>query len=146
MSTKLMEYFNKMPRLGSLSTAGKDGKIDVAIFGSPKMIDEKRVVMGTRKNRTFANLQENLERYRPDLVVAMMGVLRNLPTIWLASGESLPGCRSSSPCGWAITAPVSPAAARTLRLRAISALPTLMTSPLNMPPCLASHLPSSGFT
>jgi hypothetical protein len=59
MSTKLMEYFNKMPRLGSLSTAGKDGKIDVAIFGSPKMIDEKRVVMGTRKNRTFANLQEN---------------------------------------------------------------------------------------
>ena len=59
MSSKLMEYFNKMPRLGSLSTAGKDGKVNVAVFGSPKMIDEKRVVMGLRKNRTFANLQEN---------------------------------------------------------------------------------------
>ncbi len=59
MSTKLMEYFNKMPRIGSLSTAGKDGKVNVAAFGSPRMVDEKRVVMATRKNRTFANLQEN---------------------------------------------------------------------------------------
>ena len=59
MSAKLMEYFNKMPRLGSLSTAAKDGKVNVGVFGSPKMIDEKRVVMGLRKNRTFANLQEN---------------------------------------------------------------------------------------
>ncbi len=59
MSSKLMEYFNKMPRIGSLSTAGKDGKVDVAAFGSPRMVDEKRVIMATRKNRTFANLQEN---------------------------------------------------------------------------------------
>ncbi len=59
MSTKLMEYFNKMPRIGSLSTAGKDGRVNVAAFGSPRMLDEKRVVMATRKNRTFANLQEN---------------------------------------------------------------------------------------
>jgi len=59
MSAKLMEYFNKMPRLGSLSTASKDGKVNVAVFGSPKMLDEKRVVVATRKNRTFANLQEN---------------------------------------------------------------------------------------
>ena len=34
MSAKLMEYFNKMPRLGTLSTAGKNGKVDVAYFGS----------------------------------------------------------------------------------------------------------------
>ena len=59
MAPKLMEYFNKMPRLGSLSTSGKDGKVNVGVFGSPKMIDEKRVVMGLRKNKTFANLQEN---------------------------------------------------------------------------------------
>jgi hypothetical protein len=56
MATKPMEYFNKMPRLGSLSTAGKDGKVNVVVFGSPKMIDEKMVVMGLRKKRTFANL------------------------------------------------------------------------------------------
>ncbi|MEW6444191.1 MAG: pyridoxamine 5'-phosphate oxidase family protein [bacterium] len=59
MEAKLMEYFNKQPRLGTLSTAGKDGKVDVAYFGSPRMIDEKTVVMGLGKNRTLANLGEN---------------------------------------------------------------------------------------
>ncbi len=59
MSAKLMEYFNKQPRIGTLSTAGKDGKVDVAYFGSPRMIDEKTVVMAVRKNQTFTNLQEN---------------------------------------------------------------------------------------
>jgi hypothetical protein len=59
MSAKLMEYFNKMPRLGSLSTSGKNGKVNVGVFGSPKMVDEKKVVMGLRKNKTFANLLEN---------------------------------------------------------------------------------------
>jgi hypothetical protein len=59
MSAKLMEYFNRQPRLGTLSTSSKDGKVDAAIFGSPHMIDEKTVVMGTAKNRTLANLQEN---------------------------------------------------------------------------------------
>ena len=29
MNEKLMEYFNKQPRLGTLSTAGKDVKRDV---------------------------------------------------------------------------------------------------------------------
>ena len=59
MSAKLMEYFNKMPRLGTLSTSDKDGKVNVAYFGSPRMVDEKTVFMGLGKNRTFANLQEN---------------------------------------------------------------------------------------
>lgn len=59
MSTKLMEYFNKQPRLGCMSTSGKDGKVNVACFGSPRMVDEKTVVMGLGKNRTFENLQEN---------------------------------------------------------------------------------------
>jgi hypothetical protein len=59
MPGKLMEYFNKQPRIGSLSTTGKDGKVDVAVFGSPRMIDEKTVVMGLGKNRTFSYLREN---------------------------------------------------------------------------------------
>ncbi len=59
MSAKLMEYFNKSPRLGTLSTSSKDGRVDVAVFGSPHMIDEKTVVMATAKNRTLANLQDN---------------------------------------------------------------------------------------
>ena len=60
MSVKLMEYFNtNQARLGTLSTANKAGKVDVAHFGTPRMIDEKMIVMGIGQNRTFANLQEN---------------------------------------------------------------------------------------
>lgn len=59
MSQQLMDYFNKQPRIGCLSTSNKEGKVNVAVFGSPRMIDEKTVLMGIGKNRTFANLQEN---------------------------------------------------------------------------------------
>ena len=59
MWEKLIDYFNKQPRIGTLSTASKDGKVDVACFGSPRMSDAKTIVMIVRKNRTFANLQEN---------------------------------------------------------------------------------------
>ena len=54
-----MEYFNKTPRIGTLSTASKNGQVNTACFGSPRMIDEKTVVMSVRNARTFANLQEN---------------------------------------------------------------------------------------
>jgi hypothetical protein len=56
---EVMELFNKRPRIGSLSTASSKGNVNVAIFGSPQMIDESTVVMGIGKNRTFQNLQEN---------------------------------------------------------------------------------------
>ncbi len=59
MSEALMEYFNKQPRLGTLSTADKSGNVDSAYFGSPRMVDEKTIFMGLGNNRTFANLQEN---------------------------------------------------------------------------------------
>lgn len=59
MSSKLIEFFNKQPRLGGLSTASKDGKPNIAYFLSPHMIDEKTVVMALGNNKTFANLQEN---------------------------------------------------------------------------------------
>jgi hypothetical protein len=59
MPPKLVEYFNKSPRIGTLSTADKAGKVDSAVFGSPRMTDEKTVVMGLGKNRTLTNLQQN---------------------------------------------------------------------------------------
>jgi len=59
MAENLMEYFNKQPRLGTLSTADKEGKVNSAYFGSPRMVDEKTIFMGLGNNRTFANLQEN---------------------------------------------------------------------------------------
>ena len=56
---EVMELFNKRPRIGSLSTASSKGDVNVAIFGSPQMIDNNTVVMGIGRNRTFQNLQEN---------------------------------------------------------------------------------------
>jgi len=67
MSEKLMEYFNKSPRLSTVSTSSKDGKVDVAVLGSPRMVNEKTVIIALVKNRTFANLQEN-----PNAVVMIM--------------------------------------------------------------------------
>jgi len=59
MTAILMEYFNKQPRIGTLSTADKNGKVNAAYFGSPRMVDEKTIFMGLGNNRTFANLQDN---------------------------------------------------------------------------------------
>ena len=59
MSSKLMAYFNKQPRLGTLSTSSKDGKVNSAYFGSPYMVDEKTIIMGLTRNRTLSYLQEN---------------------------------------------------------------------------------------
>ena len=59
MSSKLMDYFNKQPRLGTLSTSNKDGMVNSAYFGSPYMVDERTIIMGLTMNRTLFNLQEN---------------------------------------------------------------------------------------
>jgi hypothetical protein len=56
---EVMEIFNKTLRIGTLSTANKKGEVDVAVFGSPQMVDENTVIMGIGRNRTFRNLQEN---------------------------------------------------------------------------------------
>jgi hypothetical protein len=59
MTGKLMEYFNKQPRIGVLSTSSREGKVDSAVLGSPQMTDENTVIMAFGTGRTFANLQEN---------------------------------------------------------------------------------------
>ena len=56
---KLMEYFNRQPRLGVISTSGQDGRVDCAVYGSPQMIDEKTVMVAFARGRTWANLLEN---------------------------------------------------------------------------------------
>lgn len=59
MDGKLMEYFNRQPRLGVISTSGQDGRVDSAVYGSPQMIDEKTVLVAFARGRTWANLLEN---------------------------------------------------------------------------------------
>jgi hypothetical protein len=56
---ELMAMFNKRPRIGTLSTADMNGNVNVAVFGSPQMVDEETVVMGIGKNRSLKNLKEN---------------------------------------------------------------------------------------
>jgi len=56
---EVMEFFNRSPRIGTLSTANRNGEVNVAVFGSPQMIDENTVIMGIGRNRSFRNLQEN---------------------------------------------------------------------------------------
>lgn len=59
MEGKLMEYFNRQPRLGVISTSGRDGRVDSAVYGSPQMIDDKTVMVAFARGRTWANLLEN---------------------------------------------------------------------------------------
>lgn len=56
---EVMDLFNRRPRIGTLSTANRNGEVNVAVFGSPQMIDENTVIMGIGRNRSFRNLQEN---------------------------------------------------------------------------------------
>ena len=102
MGAKLMEYFNKQPRLGTLSTADKEGKVNSAVLGSPHMVDEKTVVMTLRNSRTFANLQEN-----PYAVFAIMEPGKTTPewkgirvylkmTGYQTSGEKLETMRAQA--------------------------------------------------
>ncbi len=56
---ELMDLFNKWPRIGTLSTATKMGDVNVAAFGSPRMVDENTVVMGIGNGRSYRNLQRN---------------------------------------------------------------------------------------
>lgn len=59
MSSKLVEFFNKQPRLGALATSDRSGRVNVAYFNSLRMLDDRTVVMGLGRNRTLSNLQEN---------------------------------------------------------------------------------------
>lgn len=58
---ELVELFNHRPRNSLLVTSSKKGKVNVAVYGSPKMIDENTVVLASRESRSFRYLQENPE-------------------------------------------------------------------------------------
>ena len=56
---ELREMFNKRPRIGALSTSDSKGNVNVAVFGSPQMIDDNTIIMGIGNNRSYRNLLEN---------------------------------------------------------------------------------------
>lgn len=55
----VMKMFNAQSRIGALATSNKDGDVNAAVFGSPRMIDEDTVVMAIGDNRSFKYLQDN---------------------------------------------------------------------------------------
>jgi hypothetical protein len=56
---QVMKMFNRKTRIGALATTNNRGDVDIAVFGSPRMIDEDTVIMAIGDNRTFQYLQEN---------------------------------------------------------------------------------------
>jgi hypothetical protein len=54
-----MKMFNKQTRIGALATSNKNGDVNAAVFGSPRMIDEDTVIMAIGENRSLQYLQEN---------------------------------------------------------------------------------------
>jgi predicted FMN-binding regulatory protein PaiB len=56
---EVMALFNKRPRNCLICTANTEGDVNVAVYGSPRMIDEDTVVLAVRNNRSYQNLQKN---------------------------------------------------------------------------------------
>jgi hypothetical protein len=56
-----MEFFNHRPRNCLLVTSNGKGKVNVAVYGSPRMIDQDTVALATRENRSYQYLRENPE-------------------------------------------------------------------------------------
>lgn len=56
---QVMEMFNRDSRIGVLASSNKQGDVNAAVFGSPRMIDEDTVIMAIGDNRSYQYLQEN---------------------------------------------------------------------------------------
>ena len=55
----IFDIINKPGRIGVLATADKDGKPNVAYFGSPHLAEDGTLVMGMTDNRSVKNLEQN---------------------------------------------------------------------------------------
>ena len=58
---ELMQFFNQRPRNILLITSNGKGKVNGAVYGSPRMINENTVVLATRESRSYQYLRENPE-------------------------------------------------------------------------------------
>ncbi len=56
---KVLESVNRPGRIGVLATADRQGRPNLAYFGSPRLTPEGTLVVGLGQNRTLANLEQN---------------------------------------------------------------------------------------
>lgn len=59
MDEKTKNIVAMSPRLVCLSTANREGKPNVAVFGSLSLVDDETLMVALGDNRTFRNLSEN---------------------------------------------------------------------------------------
>lgn len=55
----LMEYFNRRPRIGILSTSAINGQVNAAIINSTRMIDPTTIELDVGESRSLENLRQN---------------------------------------------------------------------------------------
>ncbi len=59
VSAKVKEYLQQDARSNVLATTDQSGRVNIAIFGSLRLIDDSSLIMMTGDKRSFANLREN---------------------------------------------------------------------------------------
>ena len=59
VSEKVKDYLNKEGRSNLLATSDAHGKVNIAMFGSYKLMDDSSVVVMLGDNRSYENLKEN---------------------------------------------------------------------------------------
>ena len=55
----LAEYFENIKGMGVLATSDAEGKVDVAVYSRPYIIDEKTVAFSMLEKLSFSNIQSN---------------------------------------------------------------------------------------
>ena len=55
----LKEYFENIKGLGVLATSDADGKVDIAIYSRPYIIDETTVAFSMLEKLSYSNIQSN---------------------------------------------------------------------------------------
>jgi hypothetical protein len=55
----LAEYFNNITGLGILATSDADGKVNLAIYARPYVIDENKIAFSMLERRSYKNIQSN---------------------------------------------------------------------------------------
>lgn len=55
----LAEYFENIKGMGVLATSDSEGKVDIAVYSRPYIIDEKTVAFSMLEKLSYSNIQAN---------------------------------------------------------------------------------------
>ena len=55
----LAEYFEDIKGLGVLATSDAEGKVDIAVYSRPYIIDEKTIAFSMLEKLSYSNIQSN---------------------------------------------------------------------------------------